>query len=146
MTTVRSLGCGGPITTDTEPVRERGPVERDRKGSLDRRPHRCLQVAGRATLFEGLRSGGGLEGIVRGVCTGTCSAIFRWQAVRHRTQNDLGGGEGGARELWVVSRLVHGALGEAGGPPPPRVPCSGVVAAEPGPRGACLASAQRIRG
>jgi len=62
ITTMRSLGCGGPPTTDTEPLRGGGAVARDRAGALVPHPHRYFQVAGRPTLFESLWRGGRVEG------------------------------------------------------------------------------------
>ena len=58
ITTMRSLGCGGPPTTDTEPLRRGGAVERDRAGGLVPHPHKYFQVAGRPAMFQSLWTGG----------------------------------------------------------------------------------------
>jgi len=62
ITTMRLLGCGEPSTTDTEPLRRGGAVERDRAGGLVPHAHRYLQVAGRPTLFQSLWRRGGVGG------------------------------------------------------------------------------------
>jgi len=141
ITTMRSLGCGGPPTTDTAQLRG------------GRRLNEIAQAAWSHThtnIFGGQAAphcdrasggGGGSEGIARGPWTGTRTAICRWQAVRHRTQNDLRGGRGSGRRPRVASWLVRGAFGEAGGQPPPTVPFSGGAAVNFGPRGASLAPA-----
>jgi len=103
ITTVRLLGCGGPPTTHSEPLRGGGAVERDRAGGLVPDPHKYFYVAGRPTLFESLWSGGGSEGIARGACAGTWTAVCV-----PRTQNDMGrGGVVGALGSPFTSCAAH---------------------------------------